>query len=94
MGVPRAGAMGFQFGAGSHDNSVCPSLACLDVKMYNFLNSEACICNVQDLHHIRDLGAGAQTYLNKAIIGGPLRFSLQLGVGLSPVQAAGWWAGL
>lgn len=64
--------MGFAFGAGSHDNSVCPSLACLDVKMYNFLNSEACICNVADLHRIRDMGAGAQASLNKAIIGVPL----------------------
>jgi hypothetical protein len=63
--------MGWAFGSGNHDNSVCPSLACLDVKMYNFLNSEACICNVDDLHRIRNLAAGAQQFLNKALIGAP-----------------------
>jgi hypothetical protein len=57
------------FGSGSHDNSVCPSLACLDIKMYNFLNSEACICTVQDLKSIRDLSSAAQGHLNITLIG-------------------------
>ncbi|CAL8472073.1 g11615 [Coccomyxa elongata] len=60
---------GVVFGSGSHDNSVCPSLACLDVKMYNFLNSEACICTVQDLHTIRALSATAQAQLKITLIG-------------------------
>lgn len=60
---------GVVFGSGSHDNSVCPSLACLDVKMYNFLNSEACICTVQDLHTIRALSSAAQAQLKITLIG-------------------------
>ena len=46
-----------------------PSLACLDVKMYNFLNSEACICTVQDLHTIRALSTTAQAQLKITLIG-------------------------
>ncbi len=60
---------GVVFGSGSHDNSVCPSLACLDVKMYNFLNSEACICTVKDLHTIRALSTTAQAQLKITLIG-------------------------
>ena len=48
---------------------MCPSLACLDVKMYNFLNSEACICTVADLHAIRNYASDAQGHLKTALIG-------------------------
>ena len=64
-------ADGWQFGSGHKDNSVCPSLACLDVKMYNFLNSEACICTVEDLKAIRTYAADAQGHLKVALIGEP-----------------------
>lgn len=60
---------GVVFGSGSHDNSVCPSLACLDIKMYNFLNSEACICTVNDLKRIRELAVAAQDHLKVTLIG-------------------------
>ena len=62
-------ADGWQFGSGHNGNSVCPSLACLDVKMYNFLNSEACICTVQDLKSIHDYATDAQAHLKLALIG-------------------------
>jgi hypothetical protein len=39
--------------------------------MYNFLNSEACICTISDLHNIRDLSSTAQGYLYIALIGQP-----------------------
>ena len=62
-------ADGWQFGSGHNGNSVCPSLACLDVKMYNFLNSEACICTVQDLKSIHNYATDAQGHLKLALIG-------------------------
>lgn len=71
MGICWAGS-GVLFGSGSHDNSVCPSLACLDIKLYNFLNSEACICTTQDLRSIRELSTAAQGHLNTTLIGDPL----------------------
>ncbi|EIE23575.1 hypothetical protein COCSUDRAFT_65992 [Coccomyxa subellipsoidea C-169] len=70
--VPSQGedpSSGVLFGSGSHDNSVCPSLACLDIKLYNFLNSEACICTTQDLRSIRELSTAAQGHLNTTLIG-------------------------
>ena len=67
--VACVAADGWQFGSGHHGNSVCPSLACLDVKMYNFLNSEACICTVQDLKSIHDYATDAQAHLKLALIG-------------------------
>ena len=48
---------------------MCPSLACLDVKMYNFLNSEACVCTVEDLKTIRGYASDAQGHLKVALIG-------------------------
>ena len=62
-------ADGWQFGSGHRDNSVCPSLACLDVKMFNFLNSEACICTVNDLNAIRAYAVDAKGHLKTALIG-------------------------
>ena len=48
---------------------MCPSLACLDVKMFNFLNSEACICTVNDLNAIRAYAVDAKGHLKTALIG-------------------------
>ena len=48
---------------------MCPSLACLDVKMYNFLNSEACVCTVENLKTIRGYASDAQGHLKVALIG-------------------------
>jgi len=45
------------------NSSVCPSFACLDVKMYSFLNSQSCICTVGDLERLRDLGHEAVEHL-------------------------------
>ena len=57
-------------GAAAGGNStVCPSLACLDVKMYSFLNSQSCICSIGDLEHLRDLGKEAVAHLHTALIG-------------------------
>ena len=50
---------------------MCPSLACLDVKMYSFLNSQSCICSIGDLEHLRDLGKEAVAHLHTALIGAP-----------------------
>ena len=48
---------------------MCPSLACLDVKMYSFLNSQSCICSIGDLEHLRYLGREAVAHLRVALIG-------------------------
>ena len=53
------------------NSSVCPSFACLDVKMYSFLNSQSCICTVGDLERLRDLGHEAVEHLRIALIGAP-----------------------
>ena len=51
------------------NSTVCPSFACMDVKMYSFLNSQSCICTVGDLEHMRDLGMEAVAHLRVALIG-------------------------
>ena len=66
-------ANGWQFQSGNRDNSVCPSLACLDVKMYNFLNSEACICTVDNLKAIKAYAEDAKGHLKTALIGAAIR---------------------
>lgn len=48
---------------------MCPSLVCLDVKLYSFLNSAACICNAQQLQQVHDLGEVARDRFRNAVIG-------------------------
>lgn len=55
--------------AAGGNSTVCPSFACLDVKMYSFLNSQSCICSVGDLERLRDLGVAAVAHLKVALIG-------------------------
>lgn len=58
-------------GAAGGSSTACPSFACLDVKMYSFLNSQSCICSVGDLERLRGLGVAAVAHLKVALIGAP-----------------------
>ena len=51
------------------DGTVCPSVVCLDVRLFAFLKSDACICTAADLHTVRALAADVGGRVRGSLVG-------------------------
>jgi hypothetical protein len=65
------GGAGGAGGAGGDisDGTVCPSVVCLDVRLFAFLKSDACICTAADLHTVRALAIDVGHRVQGSLVG-------------------------
>ena len=54
---------------GPDTGSVCPSIACLDVRVFPGLASDACVCSAADLETVRSLATTARAFLRVSLVG-------------------------
>ena len=67
VGGASGGLMGD--GGGIPDGTVCPSVVCLDVRLFAFLKSDACICTAADLHTVRALATDVGKRVQGSLVG-------------------------